>query len=222
MKTIKKLGALAALAVLSSSALQAVTVSLTTWSSYPTLGSGNAAFTDTAGNKYYGYVLDGGTWNATDYYGSTAGIGVNSANGLGLPGYVDDLGDNNSLTYNEYLVIDFGANYLAKTAFELKFTRFLVGNFTYMWSSGLPSGSSPAAGTSPGQVDVNGTAVLNNTWQSLTGPTDRYLILGATPNGQYAVRGVQYTQVPEGGLTVTLLGAALGGLGCVGFRRRKA
>ena len=220
MNTIKKLGALAALAVLSSSALQAVTIDLTVWSPTPTNGTGNAAYTDSRGNGYYAYYLNGSSsWVATNWQGvNGSGLGVNPfAGGGGMPAYIDQY----SPGYTEYMVIDFGANYTGKSSFELKLTQLVAGNFTYHWSSVFPSGSTPTAGS----VATNSTPITAGTFVALTAlPTDRYLYIGAaSPFGaSFAIAGVQYNQVPDGSLTVTLLGTALGGLGIVGFRRRKA
>jgi hypothetical protein len=179
--------------------------------------NGPSPYTDSVGNKYYGYYLTGttpNTWtlsNVNLVQGN--GLGVNTAQN-GSPGNIDNL-----VSFNEYMIIDFGANYINKSNFALKLVDlFSPSNFTYYWSSTMINSgdTTPTAGT----VDVNST-LTTGSFQPLTGG-DRYLVLGATNNSAFAIAGVQYDQVPDGSLTVVLLGAALGGFGLVASRRRRA
>jgi hypothetical protein len=239
MKTIKKLGALAALVALSSSALQAVTVSLA--GSY----NGTSPYTDTGGNKFYGYYLSGDgvtsypappsgstpTWVQTNVTQTSFGLGVFSSND-GVPSQIEDLpespfptsGSTTQLSYNEFLVIDFGSNWANKSNLEIKYRVFSAGQYTYYWANTLPTSgvsTAPALGT----VDANSLTFATTgltSFLAVPGTMSQYLFLGATSPTSFSVNSIQYTQVPDGGLTVTLLGAALGSLGFVGFRRRKA
>lgn len=223
MKTIKKLGALAALVALSSSALQAVTIDLTTASTVaPT-----ASYTDSGGNTYTGYIWVNPTgWTQTNTAFSpsySVKVAVTNTQGLGVDSGFNDINEQvDDFGADEFLVIDFGSNYLNKSNFTISVNSFGSGNLSYYWSSSLPTGN-----TSPDYATVtNGTIAVTSSPQlqgplSLTGTATQYLILGASPNARYSLAQVSYTQVPDGGLTVTLLGAALGSLGFVGFRRRK-
>jgi len=244
MKTIKKLGALAALVALSSSALQAVTVDLTTVSYFGSGGSTSPApspYTDSAGNNYYGYYLTGSgstvpnspanTWIGTNLFSSVGiGLGVFSS-GFGVPNMIEDLPNSvNSgvtTTYNEYLWIDFGSNYLNKSDLKLNFYSFFGGTVTYYWSNTTLPVSGVSQTPNAATVDAGGTVSIGSALSTLQAVgsgtlSGRYLTLGATSPTMFALAGVQYNQVPDGGLTVTLIGAALGSLGLVSFRRRKA
>jgi hypothetical protein len=241
MKTMTKLGVLAALAALSSSALQAVTIDLNTVATQASAPT----YTDTGGNVYHGYIYVSGAWTQTNPHNAITNSGgpnavlVKVTNGQGIG--VDNQGNNvaqqvDDVTRNEFLVIDFGSNYLAKSDFSISVLAYGNGNLTYFWSSALPSGATPvltdvtntSSGTPAGSAYHVALTVADpdNPGDyfgptSLQGTVSRYLILGANPQAAFTLAQVSYTQVPEGGLTVTLLGAALGSLGLISFRRRK-
>ena len=207
MKSLTKLGVLVALAAATSLPLQAVTVDLAALTTAE--GTGTQTYTDSQGNVYYGFYNSGaapGSWTQATYaIANGIGLGVRSSVS-GIPARVEDLAN------NEFLVIDFGANYLNKSAFQVDFDG--SGSFTYYWSSTLPAGSTPTLG-----LAESNTTPVNNSLQSLTGG-DRYLILGAVPNAYLALNQVSYSQVPDGGETLALMGAALATLG-LAVRRRK-
>jgi hypothetical protein len=105
----------------------------------------------------------------------------------------------------------------------------------YLWSfTGGPSGwtytfvlQSIAAANQGGYLDLsgNGYATITGTLSPYTETDGTWSLAIADGNNPYAVfsfsSGTASGGVPDGGMTITLLGLALTGIGAVGFKRSK-